>query len=371
MHDVLIVGSGVIGMSIARHLSHTQLDIAIVDRDIPGKHASYKAGGMLGAQNEFTEDSDLFRLALESRECFPELCETLQDETGIDIQYQASGLIKIANQIEDVEHLRSQFRFLHALDNNVIELSDDELADLTSGSVVAYEMAIYIPNDGQINANHYTKALFKSLQQRRISRYFNTNVTDIIRQNGYYQIVSSQGDLYAKKVIVASGAWSSQLLKQYQLPREVVGVKGEVLLMEHDDLNLQQTVFMTNGCYIVPKAPNRYLIGATSEFDNYSVGNTEQGVSWLKHYATERIPELANARIMKQWSGVRPYTDGELPIMDRVDDGLYVITGHYRNGILLSPVIGRDIANWLLTGVKPSRYESFNVSRRLNHEMHY
>ena len=192
----------------------------------------------------------------------------------------------------------------------------------------------------------------------RISRYFNTNVTDIIRQNGYYQIVSSQGDLYAKKVIVASGAWSSQLLKQYQLPRVVVGVKGEVLLMEHDHLNLKQTVFMTNGCYIVPKAPNRYLIGATSEFDNYSVGNTEQGVSWLKHYATERIPELANAHIIKQWSGVRPYTDGELPIMDRVDDGLYVITGHYRNGILLSPVIGRDIANWLLTGVKPTRYES-------------
>ena len=84
------------------------------------------------------------------------------------------------------------------------------------------------------------------------------------------------------------------------------------------------------------KAPNRYLIGATSEFDNYSVGNTDQGVSWLKHYAIERIPELANARIMKKWSGVRPYTNGELPIMDRVDDGLYVITGHYRNGILLS-----------------------------------
>ena len=74
----------------------------------------------------------------------------------------------------------------------MVELSEDELADLTEGNVTASEMAIYIPNDGQINANHYTKALFKSLQQRRISRYFNTNVTDIIRQNGYYQIVSSQ-----------------------------------------------------------------------------------------------------------------------------------------------------------------------------------
>ena len=69
------------------------------------------------------------------------------------------------------------FTLLHALDNDVVELSEDELADLTEGNVTASEMAIYIPNDGQINANHYTKALF-SLQQRRISRYFNTNVTD-------------------------------------------------------------------------------------------------------------------------------------------------------------------------------------------------
>ena len=67
MHDVLIIGSGVIGMSIARHLSATHLDVAVIDRDVPGKHASYKAGGMLGAQNEFTEDSDLFQLAIESR----------------------------------------------------------------------------------------------------------------------------------------------------------------------------------------------------------------------------------------------------------------------------------------------------------------
>ena len=70
MHDVLIIGSGVIGMSIARQLSQSHLDIAL-DRDVPGKHASYKAGGMLGAQNEFTEDTDLFRLALESRSLFP------------------------------------------------------------------------------------------------------------------------------------------------------------------------------------------------------------------------------------------------------------------------------------------------------------
>ncbi|MFC0137771.1 glycine oxidase ThiO [Staphylococcus petrasii] len=371
MHDVLIIGSGVIGMSIARHLSQSQMDVAIVDRDVPGKHASYKAGGMLGAQNEFTEDTDLFRLALESRSLFPELCEALENETGIDIQYQSSGLIKVANRPKDIESLRQQYEFLSSMDPSVVELSDEDLIDLTHGHVTSSEMAIYIPNDGQINANHYTKALFKSLQQRNIHRYYQTEVLSIEHQNGYYEVSTSNGQLHAKKVIVACGAWSSKLLEHYQLPREVVGVKGEVLLVEHDDLDLKETVFMTNGCYIVPKQPNRFLIGATSEFDNYSVGNTDQGVSWLHQYANERIPELAQGKVIKQWSGVRPYTDGELPIMDRIDDGLYVISGHYRNGILLSPVIGRDIANWLFTGVKPRNYESFNVSRRSNNEVYH
>lgn len=98
MHDVLIIGSGVIGMSIARQLSQSHLDIAIIDRDIPGMHASYKAGGMLGAQNEFTTDSELFQLALASRSLFPKLSDALYHETGIDIEFQQSGLIKWHHQ---------------------------------------------------------------------------------------------------------------------------------------------------------------------------------------------------------------------------------------------------------------------------------
>ncbi|MEJ7514752.1 FAD-dependent oxidoreductase, partial [Staphylococcus lugdunensis] len=84
---------------------------------------------------------------------------------------------------------------------------------------------------------------------------------------------------------------------------------GEVLLLENDELNLSETLFMTNGCYIVPKQPNRFLIGATSEFDNYSVGTTKKGLNWLFNHACERIPELKHSRILKEWSGVRPYTD--------------------------------------------------------------
>lgn len=371
MHDVLIIGSGVIGMSIARQLSQSHLDIAIIDRDVPGLHASYKAGGMLGAQNEFITNSPLFQLAIASRDLFPNLNEDLYDETGIDIEFQQSGLIKMASSTKDVANLKKQFNFLKSIDSSVIELSDYQLSKLSKGNIEPSELSIYIPNDGQINANHYTKALLQSIIQRGIHRYYKTEVQHIQHNNGYYTIVTNKDVIHAKKVIVASGAWSSQLLNQYRLPRQVIGVKGEVVLLEHPSLNIEQTIFMTNGCYIVPKKRHRFLIGATSDFNNYSVGNTKLGLSWLLTNAKQRIPALSHSHIIKQWSGIRPYTKHEIPIMDQLDDGLFIITGHYRNGILLSPIIGRDIANWLLSGVKPRCYESFNISRSENNEVYH
>lgn len=371
MHDVLIIGSGVIGMSIARQLSQLHLDIAIVDRDIPGMHASYKAGGMLGAQNEFTTDSELFQLAVASRSLFPELSDALYHETGIDIEFQQSGLIKMASSTKDVERLTQQYDFLRSKDPSVELLSDDALFNLSNGHIEPTDLAIYIPKDGQINANHYTKALLQSVIQRGVHRYYQTEVQHIHHNNGYYTVTTHQSDIHAKKVIVAGGAWSTQLLKDYAIPRQVIGVKGEVLLVEQPSLKLNHTVFMTNGCYIVPKEKHRYLIGATSEFNNYSVGNSEVGISWLLKHAQQRIPELSHSHILKQWSGIRPYTEHELPIMDQIDDGLFIITGHYRNGILLSPIIGQDIANWLLSGIKPAGYSAFSLSRSEQNEVYH
>ena len=303
---------------------------------------------------------------------FPQLSKSLLDETGIDIQFKNSGLIKIANEHDDISSIRRQYQFLNSQDRSVKQLSDDDLLQLTHGEVKPSYAAIHIPHDGQINAHHYTLALLESLKLREIKRYASTEVTSIERHNGYYSVKTNQSStIEAHKVIVAGGAWSSQLLTQYHLQRQVIGVKGEVILLENNDLALTETLFMTNGCYIVPKQPNRFLIGATSEFNNYSVGTTDEGMDWLLHHAYHRVPQLKDSHILKKWSGVRPYTEKEMPVMDQIDDGLYVISGHYRNGILLSPIIGRDIANWLLSGIKPSRYSSFTVTRRNNHEVYH
>lgn len=376
MYDAAIIGAGVMGMSIARHLKDSGLSIALIDRDIEGKHASYKAGGMLGAQNEFTEDSPLFRLALASRSKFDALSKALLAETGIDIQYQQNGLIKLAATKADIPSLQQQYAFLHDNDPDVRTLTEADLNQLTHGLVKGTEAMMFVPHDHQINANHYTKALHASLKDEpNIDRFTNTNVTAIHRVGDGYEIEAERNGrrtiTRAYKIIETAGAWAGNVTEQPDIQATVSGVKGEVLLVENENLDLKQTLFMTNGCYIVPKPPHRFLIGATSYFDDYSVGVSDQGKTWLLNQAVERVPKLKHSKALKHWSGVRPWTEGEQPIMDEVQDNLWIITGHYRNGILLSPIIGVLMAEWIITDTCPKALEPFHKNRREHYEVHH
>lgn len=363
MYDVAVVGSGVIGMSIAKALDGYGLKIAVVDRDEPGKHASYKAGGMLGAQNEFNEDGALFRLALASRNRFEALSRAFLEEHDLDIEFRQGGLIKMAADDDGIPDLESQYQFLNSHDPRVQKLTGPALDSLTQGSIVYRNLSIHIPDDGQVNAWKYTRALLASVVTKGIKRFSRTEVHQVSKRFGSYTLMTSAGDIHADKVIVAGGAWSGKLLEGYGISSMISGVKGEVLLVEHEGLNLDQTVFMTNGCYIVPKNKDRFLIGATSYFDDFSVGVSDVGTEWLKTQATATIPALAESRLLKKWSGVRPYTVREQPIMDELDNGLFVITGHYRNGILLSPLIGDLVADWIVKNQRPELLRPFQVTR--------
>ena len=238
MFDLAIVGAGVIGMSIARHLKDSGMRIALIDRDIEGQHASYKAGGMLGAQNEFKEDSPLFRLALKSRAKFGELSKALLEETGIDIQYQQNGLIKIATEEEDVASLQQQYEFLHMHDKDVEYLSEHDLGELTHYLVKGAQSMMFVPHDHQINANHYTKALHAALQaEDAVERFNHTNVEEITRYGDHYRIaVEAEGKssvLQAEKVVVAAGAWAGFLTDKPEIRETVSATSIVEMLFPH------------------------------------------------------------------------------------------------------------------------------------------
>lgn len=372
MYDVIIIGSGVMGMSVARALSEHDVHIAIIDRDIPGMHASYKAGGMLGAQNEFTTESKLYHIARKSQQMFPELSRHLLDEVALDIEYLNSGLIKINASEAESSQIEAQYHFLKQYNEQIELLSPAKLSELTNDNVAhANQQAMYIPDDHQVNANRYTKALLKSVKRRKVERFYHTEVVNIESLKRGYKVNTQSSSLFGEKVIVAGGAWSGKLVSPHLQAHNVTGVKGEALLLEHPTLDLDTTLFMTNGCYVIPKLQQRYMIGATSYFDDYSVGVSASGRNWLLHQAATIVPKLKDARLIHEWSGIRPYSKDERPIMDEVAHGLFVITGHYRNGILLSPYIGTLMCEWLMTNRCPADLQEFKIDRSVDNAMHY
>lgn len=341
MQKVMIIGGGVIGLSIARQLSKAPYHISIIDRSTPRMNASYAAGGMLGAQNEFFEDTPLYRLAMESRALMPDIARQLYRDTGIDIEFQSHGLIKIATNKQDIAEIQQQYSFLKRDDHRIHWFSNAELHSMFPHLSLESTAAFKIQDDAQINANLYTQALTHSIStQNNIHFSPHTEVLRIAQKSEGYEIFTSKGTMYADILVIAAGAWSGKLLNNLGISIRTHAVKGDVKLIETSFPLTQATLFNTNGCYIVPKKPNRYLIGATSEWDNWSTTNNKNNLKWLDDASQAMLPKLRHHRTVKTWTGIRPITTNEHPIMGKISDSLYVATGHYRNGILLSPIVG-------------------------------
>ncbi|CAM2938544.1 glycine oxidase ThiO [Staphylococcus sp. HGB0015] len=345
MKQTIIIGAGVMGLSIARQLSSQNRHIRIIDRYTPRMNASYAAGGMLGAQNEFFEANPLYHLAMESRAMMPEVAADLEQETGINIEYQKYGLIKVASQKQDIQAVEAQFQFLHSQDHTIKQLSKYALKQRFPKLDSNQSAAFKIQDDGQINANTYTKALIASVIKRDyIELMTQTEVLKVERHHNGYTVITSKGNFSADELIIAAGAWSGTLLQQLHIQLPTQPVKGDVKLIASCYKGLKETIFNMNGCYIVPKLPNRFLIGATSDFDSWSIENDANNLSWLDQESLSMIPQLKNHHVIKTWTGIRPITPNQEPIMGEVEDHLYVSTGHYRNGILLSPIAGTLMA---------------------------
>ncbi|CAM4344782.1 glycine oxidase ThiO [Lacicoccus alkaliphilus] len=370
--DVITVGAGVMGLSIAAELAENGLKVAVIDRDEAERHASFKAGGMLGAQNEFYGDSPSFRLARASRAYFKPLSESLLETTGIDIEYRETGLIKIADSSEDAENIRRQHAFLNGHNEKVQLLDENAVLDLSNQFLRPNEHpAMLIPADGQVNANKYTRALTERALINGVTRIGHTEVLSIERLGESYTVKTSKGIMHAGKVVVTAGAWAQELIEPFGVQSSITGVKGEVMLLEHPGVRMDHTLFMTNGCYIIPKRNHRFLLGATSLFNDYSAGMTDAGEAWLWKEALRRLPRLKGANVLMKTSGIRPYTPDAAPVMDEVHDGLFLVGGHYRNGILLSPITGRLMSKWIIRGGRPEGLQEFTIERMKTDAMHH
>jgi glycine oxidase len=350
-YDVVVVGGGVNGCSIAYQLSKRGYKTAIVEKKMIGAESSSAAAGMLGAQVEFETNDAFFQFACKSRELFPELINELEDVTGMRAGYVENGMLKIACSDKEVEHLRNIEKTHKQAGQEVQWIEKQQLQHLESEISETAQGALFIQKDGQVKADQLTVALSRAALKKGADVYEFTEALSLIEDDARVTGVNlDRGKLYAEEVVIAAGAWSDRLVKD--LP--MIPVKGEILSVKPEKPLINRTLHATD-FYIVPKAGGSVYIGATETEGAFDKHVRAASIQSLLAKAHALVPGLKKAAFEEAWSGVRPQTaDGKPYIGKGEKDGLWFATGHFRNGILLSAITGEWMAD-LIEGLSPNK----------------
>lgn len=351
-YDAIVIGGGVIGCSIAYHLSKRQKKVLLLEKGSVGERASSAAAGMLGAQMEFKVDDSLYPLAKMSRQMFRKLSQELYEVSGIDIELMEKGIYELAFTKEEGDRLqqRAERDTLHGED--VSWVSSSQLQKREPAISKRALGALFYPNDGQVSPVQLTKAYVEGAQFYGTEIKEQTEVVQFIHSGNKVTGVQTYTEtIFADHVILAGGVWSGELLPELHM----IPVKGECLSFTTSDPLLTGTV-KYNGCYVVPKRNNRIFVGATSVPFTFDEKVTFAGIFELMERAKQIVPGLNEAVFEKAWTGIRPQTKDGIPFIGHYPqhEGLLVATGHYRNGILLAPATGKMIADQIESEVRLS-----------------
>ena len=372
---VAVIGGGVIGLSIAWRLGQLGAAVSLFEAGICGREASWAAAGMLAAQIE-TEPTEegLLPLARDSQRLWPDFAAELEGVTGLPVGYRTEGTMMVALTRDDAEKLR----FTHDLHRRM----DLPIAWLSAAEVLAREPhlnprlsgGVFSPLDGQVDNRLVAAALVKACRAVGCSINENSRVDGIDVANGRVAGLRLQGNgegdalryHAADIVVMAAGAWSrgiQGLPTRRRLP--VRPVKGQMLALRMDASSplLRHVVWAPN-CYLVPRLDGRLIVGATTEERGFDRSQTAGGTLALLDGAWRALPAIEELPIDEMWCGFRPGSRDDLPILGTTDiDGLILATGHHRNGILLTPITAKTIAETIMTGTAPDLIKPFSLAR--------
>ncbi|AOZ94116.1 glycine oxidase ThiO [Paenibacillus crassostreae] len=346
--DVIIVGGGVIGSSIAYYMSARGMKVILLERDRLGSQASNAAAGMLAVQAEITEAGPMYDMARASRALFPQLAMDLKELTGIDIGLKRKGMLRVAATEADVGEVQRILDFQKKEGERAEWLSAKQVRQQEPGISSEIQGAMFVEEDSHVDAPELCYAYAKAAAALGAQINEFTEVKSLLYTQGRITgVVTGEEELFADQVVVASGTWSGPLLAQAGLTCPIYPVKGECFsVLSHSQL-IQSTIF-SDGCYLVPKKGGRIVVGATMIEHSYDRRVTIGGISKLLEAAKRILPDIVDAEWEQAWCGLRPQTMDGLPYLGEHPKlkGLYVATGHYRKGILLSPITGKLVADW-------------------------
>jgi glycine oxidase len=361
--DVIVIGGGVIGLSISRELKLRGVGrVRLLEKGRVGREASWAAAGILAPQVEADEDGDFFRLCYASNNIYPDYAAGLLAETGIDVELDQRGTLYAGFDECDAEEFEQRHRWQSDAGLSVEKLGRAGINVLEPNVSDRAECGLFFPDDGQVENRKLVEALTASVRSLGVEIEEGVEVNEIITGAGNVEgVETSNGHIHCGHVVIATGAWSSLIkIGDSALPVKVKPIRGEMICFEPGEVNVQHVVYSSRG-YLVPRADGRLLAGATAEDVGFDSETTADGRRTLINVAEEIIPALNEHKPTDHWAGLRPYADGGLPFIGKVEGvgGLFAAVGHFRNGILLTPITARIIGDAVAGGTAASHTVKF------------
>jgi glycine oxidase len=381
--DVVVIGAGVMGCAVAWRLLQRGLSVVLVERGVPGAEASSAAAGILAPQAEADGPGPFLDLALRSRALYPAFVAELQERTGVDVGYRKEGTLVLAGvgaagpdapEAEaEVAALRAQLAWQQRAGLKVAQLSREALHE-AEPALAPCALGLHFPDDHQVEAEKLTRALSLVAAQAG-ARFVRAHVQRVLHDGERALGVVVEGEtLSSACVVVAAGSWSSLVQGSTLPPRAVRPMRGQMVEIDTRPPALRHVVFghVKSGPgpslsgYLVPRHDGRLVAGSTMELVGFRKEVTVSGLSRLLRLCEGLAPPLGEAEVRRTWAGFRPYTEDALPILGPTSvKGLYLCTGHFRNGILLTPISAESVCACITgawaTGVEPLSLSPFSL----------
>ena len=352
--DVAIVGAGIIGCSIAFELAKAGMQVCVLERGGIGEESSAAAAGMLSGQHGVTNLGARYQLHVEARELHGRLADDLREQTGIDVGFCRWGLLELLFTPGEVRAADRCCAIQTQAGLRVERLSREETLALEPALAPDLQGSIRYVDEAHVHNGRLTIALAEASRRSGAELRSGAPALALIRERErVVGVQTSTETVYAEAVIVANGAWSSDLIRPLGLMLPVKPMRGQMLAVRTVPRAVSQIIYGRH-MYLVPRPDGETLVGATVEDVGFRKEVTLEGLEELIQAGRHIAPGMMGQPVIRTWAGLRPGSPDGLPLVGPVAGlpGLILAVGHHRNGILLGPMTGVLVKQWLVDHVQ-------------------
>ncbi len=362
---MVVLGGGVIGCSIAYHLVRTGARVVLLERGRLGDQASGAAAGLLVPLSEAQRPGPFLDLGMESAGRYAAFAQELLDASGIDIELVRAGLLRLAVAPGEVEELKSRPNWQRPLEAHLSWVDAEQAHRLEPALGPEVRGALEYRDQQHLSPPKLVAALARAAARAGVDVREGAEAMDLLREKDHVRGVRlAEGEIAAGHVVLAAGAWVARIGQWLGAALPVFPVRGQILALRPSSLPLSRIIFSSLG-YLVGKPDGTLWVGATEETAGYEAQVTPAGLSSLLSAAMRLVPALAEAPFLRAWAGLRPATPDRLPLLGPVPgwEQVSVAAGHFRSGVLLAPVTGLLMAEYVSTGRLPAALRPFDPAR--------